>query len=34
MHRFFVPQLYNEEMYIAGVDERHISMVMGMESRA
>ena len=30
MHRFFVPQLYNEEMYIEGVDARHISKVLRM----
>lgn len=31
MHRFFVPQLYNEEMYIGGVDARHISKVLRMQ---
>ena len=31
MHRFFVPQLYNEEMYIEGVDARHISKVLRMQ---
>ena len=30
MHRFFVPQLYNEEMDIEGVDARHISKVLRM----
>ena len=34
MHRFFVPQLYNEEMYIEGVDARHISKVLRMQSGA
>ena len=31
MHRFFVPPLYSEEMYIEGVDERHISKVLRMQ---
>ena len=31
MHRFFVPQLYKEEMYIEGVDARHISKVLRMQ---
>ena len=31
MHRFFVPELYNEEMYIEGVDARHISKVLRMQ---
>ena len=31
MHRFFIPQLYNEEMYIEGVDARHISKVLRMQ---
>ena len=31
MHRFFVPQLYNEEMYIEGVNARHISKVLRMQ---
>lgn len=31
MHRFFVPQLYNEEMTISGVDARHISKVLRMQ---
>lgn len=30
MHRFFVPQLYNETMTIEGVDARHISKVLRM----
>ena len=34
MHRFFVPQLYNEEMYIVGVDARHISKVLRMQPGA
>ena len=34
MHRFFVPQLYNEEMYIEGVDARHISKVLRMQTGA
>ena len=33
MHRFFVPQLYNEEMYIEGVDARHISKVLRMQPK-
>lgn len=31
MHRFFVPQLYNESMRIEGVDARHISKVLRMQ---
>lgn len=31
MHRFFVPQLYNEAMTITGVDARHISKVLRMQ---
>ncbi len=31
MHRFFIPQLYNEEMFIEGVDARHISKVLRMQ---
>ena len=31
MHRFFVPQLFTEEMYIEGVDARHISKVLRMQ---
>ena len=31
MHRFFVPQLFAEEMYIEGVDARHISKVLRMQ---
>lgn len=31
MHRFFVPQLYAEEMSITGVDARHISKVLRMQ---
>lgn len=31
MHRFFVPQLYNEVMTITGVDARHISKVLRMQ---
>ena len=34
MHRFFVPQLYNEEMYIEDVDARHISKVLRMQPGA
>lgn len=34
MHRFFVPQLYNEDMYIEGVDARHISKVLRMQPGA
>ena len=34
MHRFFVPQLYNEEMHIEGVDARHISKVLRMQPGA
>lgn len=33
MHRFFIPQLYSEEMYIEGVDARHISKVLRMQPR-
>lgn len=31
MHRFFIPQLYNEEMYLEGVDARHIGRVLRMQ---
>lgn len=31
MHRFFIPQLFNEEMRIEGVDARHISKVLRMQ---
>lgn len=31
MHRFFIPQLYNETMTITGVDARHISKVLRMQ---
>ena len=31
MHRFFIPQLYNEEMYLEGVDARHIGKVLRMQ---
>ena len=31
MHRFFIPQLYHEEMYLEGVDARHISKVLRMQ---
>lgn len=31
MHRFFIPRLYSEEMYIEGVDARHISKVLRMQ---
>lgn len=31
MHRFFVPQLYDEQMTIVGVDARHISKVLRMQ---
>lgn len=34
MHRFFVPQLYSEEMTISGVDARHISKVLRMQPGA
>ena len=34
MHRFFVPQLYNEEMTLTGVDARHISKVLRMQPGA
>ena len=34
MHRFFVPQLYNETMTIEGVDVRHISKVLRMQPGA
>ncbi len=32
MHRFFIPQLYNEEMSITGVDAKHIGKVLRMQS--
>lgn len=31
MHRFFIPQLYNEEMYLEGVNARHIGRVLRMQ---
>ncbi len=31
MHRFFIPQLYNEHMSLEGVDARHISKVLRMQ---
>ena len=31
MHRFFIPQLYNEEMSITGVDAKHIGRVLRMQ---
>ncbi len=31
MHRFFLPQLYNETMTITGVDAHHISRVLRMQ---
>ncbi len=31
MHRFFIPQLYQEKMSITGVDARHISKVLRMQ---
>ena len=31
MHRFFIPQLYNEEMSIIGVDAKHIGKVLRMQ---
>lgn len=31
MHRFFVPELYSEEMHIEGVDAHHISKVLRMQ---
>lgn len=31
MHRFFIPELYSEEMHIAGVDAHHISKVLRMQ---
>ena len=31
MHRFFIPQLYNEEMSITGVDAKHIGKVLRMQ---
>ncbi len=31
MHRFFIPQLFNEEMSITGVDAKHISKVLLMQ---
>lgn len=34
MHRFFIPQLYNENMTINGVDARHISKVLRMQPGA
>lgn len=34
MHRFFIPQLYNEKMTIEGVDARHISKVLRMQPGA
>ena len=34
MHRFFVPQLYNEKMTLTGVDARHISKVLRMQPGA
>jgi len=30
MHRFFVPQLFGDEMTITGVDAKHISKVLRM----
>ncbi|MBQ7884006.1 MAG: 16S rRNA (uracil(1498)-N(3))-methyltransferase [Phascolarctobacterium sp.] len=32
MHRFFIPQLYNEEMSISGVDAKHIGRVLRMQA--
>lgn len=32
MHRFFIPQLYAEEMTITGVDAKHISKVLRMQN--
>lgn len=32
MHRFFIPQLYADEMTINGVDAKHISKVLRMRS--
>ena len=32
MHRFFIPELYAQEMTITGVDARHISKVLRMRS--
>ena len=31
MHRFFIPQLYNEEMTVTGVDAKHIGKVLRMQ---
>lgn len=31
MHRFFIPQLYNEEMSITGVNAKHIGKVLRMQ---
>ncbi len=31
MHRFFIPQLFNEEMTITGVDAKHIGKVLRMQ---
>ncbi len=31
MHRFFIPRLYSEEMYLEGVDARHIGRVLRMQ---
>lgn len=31
MHRFFIPQIYNEAMKITGADARHISKVLRMQ---
>lgn len=31
MHRFFIPQLYDETMTISGVDARHISKVLRLQ---
>lgn len=31
MHRFFIPELYSEEMHIEGVDAHHISKVLRMQ---
>lgn len=33
MHRFFIPQLYDKEMTITGVDARHISKVLRMQPK-
>lgn len=32
MHRFFIPELYAEEMTITGVDAKHISKVLRMQA--